>query len=965
MSEPPKPNAFKRASVKLPAQFNVDTLVDVDDLNTSSSSSSSTNNTNTVPTTTTTNTNTVTPPPLPPKRISFGGSRLQTAGSGSSPTTSSHISTEVVSVADLIDDEPVSRPRTTRAKTLTGPVFMGKPMGSLRGNNMNVGGQRGLFIGGRGGGGAVDLSQPLVDVSTGDEDQFKKVDLFSNSKPLPPTPTTTKKEDNNGGDDDDDDDDYVPRSNISFSSVMSKTKSQGDRHWIAREPVERRRSTRHTEHFVAGFGNGPASQATISHDRPGIHSQLEKGCSTAAANNDFDDDLGYQRRHICQHDELVCVAAKVVAGQADVWPARPRNQEQGRARVQRVSGQGASKHVFRDCSTQLYLPSRQRQLGSHGHCHRGLASARQTSGYGACTVVHHHDHGPGRRRRLCTRVRTHQHEQREQAIVCMAQKKSTKRISRVSTLCIQPLGSSSRYVYSSHSSAPSFGEQLNLPQHIMMHKPAGRKAQPIFGAPLEDVVSRPDNPGEIPQLFEKGLAYLEKRALLVEGIFRLSGANSQIKSLKNCFDAGEEVDLNDCEDVHTVAGLLKLYLRELPEPLFPFETYSSFIEISKGDVPKQQKIDSVKLLVSLLPAPNRALFRHLFRFLEKVYANAGVNKMNAVNLSIVFAPNLLKDKDNNVMNVVADAQYVNHVVQLIIENSFDSLFMMLTSCMNQQQTTNSELKPLESQIAGHTEETPGSENLPRFLIDPLGYVYKPVPGARGERELEFYRDIVGTIKPSLTKFVSAFKGERDVHSVRYIGIEDLTFPYDKSFVNVADIKMGTRTYGSNATEEKIRLEQAKSAKTTTSSLGFRFCGAKIHNPTTGLAKKMDKDWGKKLKKENMLEAGIRPYFTLDGHLEQDTKKKVVTEFLNLLDELLQWFKSNTAYNFYSSSLLFVFGPVNAEMRKHHNVFMVSDTIGVSLKMIDFAHVDKSNELDQGYITGLGNLIDHLKQLILY
>ncbi|GAM17457.1 hypothetical protein SAMD00019534_006320, partial [Acytostelium subglobosum LB1] len=215
----------------------------------------------------------------------------------------------------------------------------------------------------------------------------------------------------------------------------------------------------------------------------------------------------------------------------------------------------------------------------------------------------------------------------------------------------------------------SFGkDQLNLPHHIMMHKPAGRKAQPIFGVPLEQVVNRPDNNSDIPVLFVKGFEYLETRALHVEGIFRLSGANSQIKSMKQCFDSGEDINLNDCEDVHTVAGLLKLYLRELPEPLFPFDTYPSFIEIAKSDMPREEKIESLKLLISLLPPANRALTRQLFHFLDKVLQNAHINKMTAVNLSIVFAPNLLKTQDTNVMAVVADAQHVILVVQYLLEN---------------------------------------------------------------------------------------------------------------------------------------------------------------------------------------------------------------------------------------------------------------------------------------------------------
>ena len=53
-----------------------------------------------------------------------------------------------------------------------------------------------------------------------------------------------------------------------------------------------------------------------------------------------------------------------------------------------------------------------------------------------------------------------------------------------------------------------------------------------------------------------------------EGIFRLSGSSTHIKELREAFDRGEEVDLTLVKDEHVVTGLLKLYFRELPEPLF-------------------------------------------------------------------------------------------------------------------------------------------------------------------------------------------------------------------------------------------------------------------------------------------------------------------------------------------------------------------------------------------------------------
>lgn len=60
------------------------------------------------------------------------------------------------------------------------------------------------------------------------------------------------------------------------------------------------------------------------------------------------------------------------------------------------------------------------------------------------------------------------------------------------------------------------------------------------------------------------------------GIFRLPGQASRIHSLKETYDCGSQQDFAPTEDVHTVASLLKLYLRELPQPVIPHVYYESF-----------------------------------------------------------------------------------------------------------------------------------------------------------------------------------------------------------------------------------------------------------------------------------------------------------------------------------------------------------------------------------------------------
>ncbi len=66
------------------------------------------------------------------------------------------------------------------------------------------------------------------------------------------------------------------------------------------------------------------------------------------------------------------------------------------------------------------------------------------------------------------------------------------------------------------------------------------------------------------------------------GIFRLPGQASQIQCLKDLYDSGSQQDFTGPEDVHTVASLLKLYLRELPEPVVPFIYYDSYKQALEG-----------------------------------------------------------------------------------------------------------------------------------------------------------------------------------------------------------------------------------------------------------------------------------------------------------------------------------------------------------------------------------------------
>ena len=67
----------------------------------------------------------------------------------------------------------------------------------------------------------------------------------------------------------------------------------------------------------------------------------------------------------------------------------------------------------------------------------------------------------------------------------------------------------------------------------------------------------------------------------VEGIFRLCGSSSEITSLAQSYDRREKVDLSTVNNPHTIADLLKLYLRRLPNSLIPTKSIDNFIAVHR------------------------------------------------------------------------------------------------------------------------------------------------------------------------------------------------------------------------------------------------------------------------------------------------------------------------------------------------------------------------------------------------
>ncbi|XP_036055725.1 rho GTPase-activating protein 22 isoform X2 [Onychomys torridus] len=191
----------------------------------------------------------------------------------------------------------------------------------------------------------------------------------------------------------------------------------------------------------------------------------------------------------------------------------------------------------------------------------------------------------------------------------------------------------------------------------------------IFGQRLEDTVhhERKYGPRLAPLLVEQCVDFIRERGLSEEGLFRMPGQANLVRDLQDSFDCGEKPLFDSTTDVHTVASLLKLYLRELPEPVIPFARYEDFLSCAQL-LTKDEGEGTLELAkqVSNLPQANYNLLRYICRFLDEVQAHSNVNKMSVQNLATVFGPNILRPQIEDPVTIMEGTSLVQHLMTVLI-----------------------------------------------------------------------------------------------------------------------------------------------------------------------------------------------------------------------------------------------------------------------------------------------------------
>lgn len=151
------------------------------------------------------------------------------------------------------------------------------------------------------------------------------------------------------------------------------------------------------------------------------------------------------------------------------------------------------------------------------------------------------------------------------------------------------------------------------------------------------------------------------KGLSTEGIFRIPADFDEVSSSKCRYDQWE---VASCSDAHVPAALLKLWLRELYIPLIPDE------ELYNLAVAAGEDVNAAVAVVGRLPEMHNIVLRYLISFLQLFSRQevSAVTKMDASNLSMVFAPNFLRCPSSDPLIIMENTRKEMAFVKTLILN---------------------------------------------------------------------------------------------------------------------------------------------------------------------------------------------------------------------------------------------------------------------------------------------------------
>uniref|UniRef100_A0A2C9JJP0 Rho GTPase-activating protein 12 n=1 Tax=Biomphalaria glabrata TaxID=6526 RepID=A0A2C9JJP0_BIOGL len=192
----------------------------------------------------------------------------------------------------------------------------------------------------------------------------------------------------------------------------------------------------------------------------------------------------------------------------------------------------------------------------------------------------------------------------------------------------------------------------------------------VFGSLLHELCDKEKT--NVPKFVHLCIAAVERKGLKHDGLYRISGNMAEIQRLRCTVEKDDNYNLYDDQwDIHVLTGALKLFFRELKEPVFPFNLYDRFTDAIKKES-RKEKLGLFKSAVGDLPRCNYHTLKELFQHLTKVMEVWRENRMQTQNIAIVFGPTLMWQKEEG-GSLAIQTVYQSKIVEFMLLE-FNELF---------------------------------------------------------------------------------------------------------------------------------------------------------------------------------------------------------------------------------------------------------------------------------------------------
>eukprot|EP01103_Thecamoeba_quadrilineata_P010113 TRINITY_DN2099_c0_g1_i1.p1 TRINITY_DN2099_c0_g1~~TRINITY_DN2099_c0_g1_i1.p1 ORF type:complete len:917 (+),score=169.45 TRINITY_DN2099_c0_g1_i1:82-2832(+) len=200
------------------------------------------------------------------------------------------------------------------------------------------------------------------------------------------------------------------------------------------------------------------------------------------------------------------------------------------------------------------------------------------------------------------------------------------------------------------------------------------RTKKVFGVSLNILMSREEEEkNDVPSFILNTTKFIVERAITLQGIFRESGRALEVTKLKDMYDLGQEVNLNEF-DPHAISNVIKLWFRELPQPIIPWEMFSAFRRLNDDPESEDEILEEMRKHINLMPRHSKNVLQHIMHFFKEITKHEEENKMIPSNIGIVFGPNCVRTVSESESSFdTTENQQKIEIVAFLVTN-YDLLF---------------------------------------------------------------------------------------------------------------------------------------------------------------------------------------------------------------------------------------------------------------------------------------------------